>query len=127
MFCVGRANVFAPAIATIHPSNSVRVNNVSTPTSVWGVDGTGTMTAAGFKISGTQVIGAQASAIADVASTNVVGDGDIAGLTVSDPPAGTEVTAIGAKLEKLRDLLNEERTALNAILAGLRGHGLLAT
>ena len=97
-------------------------------TSVFSVDGTGAVnSAAGYKVAATQVVGAQQNAEADVGTSNDPGNGVVAGLAVSDPPAQAQVEALRDEAEKLRDFIADLQTTINSLLGKLRTHGLIAS
>ena len=87
---------------------------------------TGSITATGFSVGANAVVGARGSAVANVATTNDPGDGTISALTFSATPTDTEVNALRDECEKLRDYAAELKTQVNALLAELRTHGLIA-
>lgn len=60
------------------------------------------------------------SAIADVGSSNLPGDGVIGGLVFSATPTQAECEALRDECQKLRDLCADLRTQLNSALAALR-------
>lgn len=103
------------------------VNNVSTPTIQWDVDGTGSMTSAALGVAGNQVVGSQSSTEVDVPSTNDPADGTILGLSFSSTITQVEVSTLKSKCEQLRDFASDVRTTLNNILAKLRTHGLITS
>jgi len=102
------------------------VNNVSTPTVQWGVDGTGLMTSAALVVAGNQVVGPRLSAEEDVPSTNDPGDGTIGGLSFSPTVTHGEVVELRSECEQLRAFAADVRTTVNSILAKLRTHGTIA-
>lgn len=78
------------------------------------VTSTSTMQATGFHVSGTQVVGPQAAAVAD--ATNTVGTASIAGFGF----------ATAAEFNAHIDAVNALKAQVNDLLAKLRTHGLIA-
>ena len=72
-------------------------------------------------------MGAQQNAEADVGTCNDPGNGVVAGLAVSDPPAQAQVEALRDEAEKLRDFIADLQTTINSLLGKLRTHGLIAS
>jgi len=73
-----------------------------------------------ISISGNQVLGAQQTLVNDVGTGNDPGDGTVAAATGS-------VAALAAECEKLRDWLAETTTQINALMAVVKAHGLMAS
>ena len=64
--------------------------------------------------------------ITDIGTGSDPCDGVIAALSFSGTAAGSEVEALRDECEKLRDWLSETRAQVNALLAEVRTHGLIA-
>lgn len=79
-------------------------------------------TVGSYRVSGTQVVGAQGAAVADAAALTSVD-----GTNAAAAPTQAEFNALVAEFNKLRTDLGSTRTALNNALSRLRAHGLIAT
>ncbi len=106
-------------------ANLFEVNDNS-PANVFSVDVNGP-DASSYLVGGTQVISAQATAIADVSTTFDPGNGTIAALSFSATVVQAEAEALRDECEKLRDWNNEILTQFNDLLAKLRTHGIINT
>jgi hypothetical protein len=95
--------------STVTATGNIQGAGITATANIQGVD----INATGvYKVDGTQVVGNQGTAVADVAS--------------ADAPAQT-AAYVQADVEAIRAVANEAKAQLNTLLARLRAHGLIAT